>query len=99
MSLALNEVLKIAFQAGASDVHLVNGEKPAMRCQTVMTSMDLPVLTPDVMTGYFKSMAGPEDQERFKAQGRRLLVLLRGARPIPRERAHASAATWPSRCV
>jgi len=67
MSIALNDILKIAFQAGASDVHLVTGEKPAMRCQTVMTSMDLPVLTSEVTGGFFKQMAGPENQERFKA--------------------------------
>lgn len=66
MSIALNDVLKIAFQAGASDVHLVNNEKPAMRCQTVMTSMDLPVLTPEVMQTFFKQMCSPENQERFK---------------------------------
>lgn len=43
----LKRVLQAAFDADASDIHLVSGHKPMMRVHRVMTAMEFDVITPE----------------------------------------------------
>lgn len=45
----LVDILRAAYEAKASDIHLVSGHVPMMRVHTVMTPMDFPVLTVEGM--------------------------------------------------
>ena len=61
----LLDILKAAMAADASDIHLVTGHAPALRVHTVMTVLDLPPLTPEVLKQFFEQMAPRGAQERF----------------------------------
>jgi Tfp pilus assembly pilus retraction ATPase PilT len=50
----------------ASDVHLVSGHPPIMRVHTVITPMDLPMLTPKSVKEYLAQMIGDEKMKRFE---------------------------------
>jgi twitching motility protein PilT len=67
MSYGLIDVLKQAFAAEASDIHLVTGHPPAVRVHTVMTALELPALTPEQMREFFGQMAPKGAQDRFAA--------------------------------
>ena len=41
----LHDILRKAHELDASDIHLVAGNPPTVRINTVMTPMDLPMLT------------------------------------------------------
>ena len=41
----LIKILKAAYEADASDVHLIAGQPPVIRVHQVMTPMDFPVIT------------------------------------------------------
>ncbi|MBX3321455.1 MAG: type IV pilus twitching motility protein PilT [Phycisphaeraceae bacterium] len=64
----LDMILRAAYDADASDIHLVAGEPPVMRVHQVMTPMEFPVLTPEVASGMFKQMASEEAQGIFERQ-------------------------------
>ncbi|MFM9996968.1 MAG: type IV pilus twitching motility protein PilT [Phycisphaerales bacterium] len=64
----LHEVLKAAFAADASDIHLIAGQPPVMRVNQVMTPMDFPVITPESARAMFEQMAPPEAQSIFERQ-------------------------------
>ena len=61
----LHTILKAAYEADASDVHLIAGQPPVIRVHQVMTPMDFPVLTPDTVRKFFEQMAGPESRATF----------------------------------
>ncbi|MFM9902055.1 MAG: type IV pilus twitching motility protein PilT [Polaromonas sp.] len=63
----LLDILKAAYEADASDIHLVAGHPPVMRVHTVITPMDLPPLTPELARPFFEQMAPKESQARFEA--------------------------------
>ncbi|CAN5762717.1 type IV pilus twitching motility protein PilT [soil metagenome] len=63
----LIEILKAAIEAEASDIHLVAGHPPVMRVHTVMTPMDLPLLSNDTLRGFLTEMASKEAIARFDA--------------------------------
>ena len=44
----LIQILKAAYEADASDVHLISGQPPMIRVHQVMTPMDFPVITPEI---------------------------------------------------
>jgi twitching motility protein PilT len=62
----LQKILKTAFDAGASDVHLIAGQVPVMRIHQVMTPMPLPVITAEQARGYLNETAGPEAIATFE---------------------------------
>jgi len=62
----LAEILRTAYDHGASDVHLVAGHVPMMRVNTVMTPMDFPVLTAAGVMDSLKSMTNAEQYARFE---------------------------------
>ncbi|MEX2218451.1 MAG: PilT/PilU family type 4a pilus ATPase [Phycisphaerales bacterium] len=57
--------MKAAYEADASDVHLVAGQPPTVRIHQVMTPMDAPVISPDTARAMFEQMAVKETQETF----------------------------------
>jgi twitching motility protein PilT len=64
----LNALLKAAFEADASDVHLVAGHVPIMRVHQIMTPMKFPVITNEQAQEYLVQMAGPEARSTFERQ-------------------------------
>ena len=61
----LHQILKAAYEADASDIHLISGQPPVIRVHQVMTPMDFPIITPDSAMATFKLMAPKESQEVF----------------------------------
>jgi len=59
------EILRYAHEHDASDVHLVAGHPPMMRVHTVMTPMDLPILTPESVRGALTEMVSAEQIKTF----------------------------------
>jgi twitching motility protein PilT len=64
----LGEVLKVAYDHDASDIHLISGHPPIMRVHTVMTPMDFPVLTPQSVRATLEHMIKKPQIERFEDQ-------------------------------
>jgi len=64
----LNTILKTAFDADASDVHLIAGQPPVIRVHQVMKALDFPVISPATARGFFEAMAPKESQEVFARQ-------------------------------
>jgi twitching motility protein PilT len=64
----LIQILKVAFEANASDVHLIAGQPPVMRVHQVMTPMDFPVITKEVARKFCETMAPPEALATFDRQ-------------------------------
>ncbi|MBL9149732.1 MAG: PilT/PilU family type 4a pilus ATPase [Phycisphaerae bacterium] len=61
----LHDILKKAHESDASDIHLVGGHVPMMRVHTVMTPMDFPMLTPEIMKGFLEQMTSAPLRENF----------------------------------
>jgi twitching motility protein PilT len=66
--LNLHQILKAAFDADASDIHLIAGQPPVIRVHQVMTPMDAPVLSPQTARQIFEQMSPTETQEIFERQ-------------------------------
>ena len=49
----LQQILKAAYDADASDVHLIAGQPPVTRVNQVMQPMELPVISPQVARQFF----------------------------------------------
>ncbi len=65
----LQQILKAAYDAGASDVHLVAGNPPVMRVNQVMTVMEkYPVITKEQGRSFFEVMANPDVRATFERQ-------------------------------
>ncbi len=62
----LGEVLKVAHDHDASDIHLISGHPPIMRVHTVMTPMDFPVLTPQAVRATLEQMIKQPQIDRFE---------------------------------
>ncbi len=62
----LHSILKKAQELDASDIHLIAGQVPMVRCHQVMTPMDLPVITSDKAREFLQQMASPESQATFE---------------------------------
>ena len=62
----LLQILKHAADHEASDIHLVSGHPPVMRVHTVVTPMDLPTLTPELVRGFLEQMAPKESLAKFE---------------------------------
>ncbi len=64
-SVDLQQVLRAAFDADASDIHLIAGQPPVIRVHQVMTPMDYPVITAESSRAMFEEMAPKESVEVF----------------------------------
>ena len=64
----LHTILKAAYQADASDVHLIAGQPPVMRVHQVMTPMEFPVISVKQARGFLEQMAPPESIATFERQ-------------------------------
>lgn len=64
----IDEVLKIAANHSASDIHIVAGHPPLMRVHTVMTPMDAPVVRPEEAMAMFEYIAPAPAKGRFKEE-------------------------------
>jgi len=62
----LDTILKAAIQSDASDIHLVTGHKPTARIHTVMTPLDMPVLTPADTQAMLDHMTNDEQRKMFE---------------------------------
>lgn len=65
MALDIDAILKAAFQADASDIHIVAGHTPVFRIHTIMTPSGLGVVTPEDAMAMVKKMASSEGLRRF----------------------------------
>jgi twitching motility protein PilT len=64
--MSLSRILQTANQHNASDIHLVSDHAPMMRVNTVMTPVDMPVLTPDMVLEMLTEMTNEPQRTRFK---------------------------------
>ncbi len=64
----LDTILRAAYDADASDIHLVAGEPPVMRVHQVVQPMEFPVITPEAAMKMFRQMASDESQAIFDRQ-------------------------------
>ena len=62
----LNAILQAAAEHNASDIHIVANHAPTLRIHTVMTPMDCPPLSPEIVEGYVKQMCSPEAWATFE---------------------------------
>jgi twitching motility protein PilT len=62
----LIEILKVAYEADASDVHLIAGQPPVIRVHQVMTPMDFPVITREIARKFVEQMAPPAALATFE---------------------------------
>ncbi len=62
----LEEILQTADKQDASDIHLISGHPPIMRVHTVMTPMDLPILTPKSVGDFLGHMVTEKQVARFE---------------------------------
>jgi len=61
----VNEILHAAYEADASDIHLIAGHPPTIRVNQVIEPMDLPVISAADAESMFKSMAPEGKQKSF----------------------------------
>ncbi len=64
----IDDILRAADKADASDIHLVSGHPPVIRVHTVMTPMDYPSLSPETTEKMFQEVAPDAAIEQFKTQ-------------------------------
>jgi len=62
----LDNILRLANEHNASDIHLVSGHPPMIRVNTVITPIDGPVLKPEEVETVLKSMTNEAQQGRFR---------------------------------
>ena len=64
----LDQILRMAHDVDASDIHLVAGQPPVVRVHQVVRRMDLPVIQPADARAFFELMAPPEAKATFDRQ-------------------------------
>lgn len=62
----LLQILKAAYEADASDVHLIAGQPPTVRIHQVMTPLEMPVITKEQARKFLEQMAPPEALANFE---------------------------------
>jgi len=55
--MSLRQILQLAADNDASDIHLVADHPPLMRAHTVVMPMEMPILTPEAIRSMFEEMA------------------------------------------
>jgi len=66
--IAVDEILRAAISANASDVHIVSGLPPLFRIHTVITPTDFPVINPESSAGILKQLVSPARYEECHAK-------------------------------
>jgi len=69
MSVEMNELLQLAIDEGASDVHIAVGIAPTLRINGSLSPLDVDILTPDDTERLMKSITSPEDQQKLREDG------------------------------
>ena len=64
----LAEVLHIAYEHNASDIHLIANHPPMMRVNTVVTPMDFPVMSAELVREILTSMTNEQQRALFDRQ-------------------------------
>ncbi|MFG0241481.1 MAG: type IV pilus twitching motility protein PilT [Phycisphaerales bacterium JB054] len=64
----LDKILQLAHEADASDIHIVAGHQPTMRVHQIVQRMDLPQVSAEDASRYFKEIAPDEAQSIFERQ-------------------------------
>lgn len=62
----LHEILKTAYEADASDIHLIAGHTPMIRVHQIMKALDHPVISPEQARSFFEQMAPREAIDTFE---------------------------------
>jgi twitching motility protein PilT len=65
----MNELLQLAVDEGASDLHLNCGSPPVLRIHGGLRPLDTATLTPDDTERLMKSITSPEHQQKVREQG------------------------------
>lgn len=65
----LEEILTVAYNAGASDIHITVGLPPVMRLNGHLVKLDYPVLTPNDTLELCVNMLKPKQREKFEERG------------------------------
>ena len=65
----LEEILSIAYNAGASDIHITVGLPPIMRLNGHLMKLDYPVLTANDTLELCVNMLKPKQREKFEERG------------------------------
>jgi len=65
----MSELLELAVQEGASDVHIAVGIPPTLRIHGNMHVLDTPPLRPEDTERLMKSIASPDQQQKIREQG------------------------------
>jgi twitching motility protein PilT len=64
--LDLNTILKAAYEADASDVHLIAGQPPVVRIHQVMTPLEMPMISREMSRKFLETMAPAEALATFE---------------------------------
>jgi len=62
----INDILRAAVEAKASDIHLTVGAPPLFRIHTVMTSSDFPLMTPDGLARLARELMTDKQWAQFE---------------------------------
>lgn len=62
----LDDILKLAFEHDASDIHIVVGHPPLVRIHTIIQPMDHPVINAETAAGFLKAIAPAAALELFE---------------------------------
>jgi len=65
----MNELLRLAVDEGASDLHLTVGSSPVLRLHGNLNPLDTAKLTPDDTERLMKSITSPEHQQKIREEG------------------------------
>ena len=96
----LNDILKAAVEAKASDVHFNVGLPPLFRIHTVMKPSDFPIVTAEGAMRLLKEMIDDKRWAAFEElRDADFSYEIPGVGPIPRQRALSSATRWRWRSV
>lgn len=65
----MGELLELAYEEKASDIHITVGLPPVLRIHGGMHPLDVPVLKPEDTERLMKSITSPEHQQKVREQG------------------------------
>ena len=66
---SLEEILHVAYEAGASDIHLTVGIPPTMRLNGHLVKMDYPILRPEDTLELCLDVLNPGQRVNFEDRG------------------------------
>jgi twitching motility protein PilT len=69
MSIEMSELLELAFEEGASDIHIEVGSPPVLRLHGALAPIDADVLGPDDTERMIKSVCSDVHQQKIREEG------------------------------